>query len=43
MDIEAAKIRKPAAMINMVGAATLAPVTIMKLKQARDGLHPGAL
>ncbi|MDQ0475493.1 IS4 family transposase [Labrys wisconsinensis] len=38
MDIEAAKIRKPAAMINMVGAAALASVTIMKLKQARDGL-----
>jgi len=38
MDIEAAKIRKLPAMINMVGAAAVASVTIMKLKQARDGL-----
>jgi hypothetical protein len=37
MDVESAKIGKPATMMNMLGAASVAAVTIMKLKQARDG------
>lgn len=36
-DIEAAEIGDPQAMINLVGAATLAAVTVMQLVQARDG------
>jgi hypothetical protein len=38
MDIENALIEKPDAMIKLTGAAAIAAVTIMKLKQARDGL-----
>lgn len=38
MDIENARTGKPATMINLTGAASIAAVTIMKLKQARDGL-----
>jgi hypothetical protein len=38
MDIENALIEKPKAMIKLTGAAAIAAVTIMKLKQARDGL-----
>jgi len=38
MDIENARIGKPATMINLTGAASIAAATIMKLKQARDGL-----
>jgi hypothetical protein len=36
-DIEAADIGEPAAMINLVAAATIAAVTIKQLVQARDG------
>lgn len=36
-DIEAAEIGDPQAMMNFVGAATVAAVTIMQLVQARDG------
>jgi hypothetical protein len=36
-DIEAADIGEPDAMINFVGAATVAAVTIKQLVQARDG------
>jgi hypothetical protein len=36
-DIEAAEIGDPQAMINFVGAATVAAVTVMQLVQARDG------
>ena len=36
-DIEAADIGDPQAMMNLVGAATVAAVTIMQLVQARDG------
>lgn len=36
-DIEAADIGEPGAMINFVGAATVAAVTIKQLVQARDG------
>jgi hypothetical protein len=36
-DIEAADIGEPQAMINFVGAATIAAVTIKQLVQARDG------
>lgn len=36
-DIEAADIGNPQAMINLVGAATVAAITIMQLVQARDG------
>jgi hypothetical protein len=43
MDIENARIGKPAPMINLTGAATIAAATIMKLKQARDGLTDDGL
>jgi len=43
MDVENAKIGKPATMMNMVGAASVAAVTIMKLKQARDGITQDGL
>jgi hypothetical protein len=36
-DIEAADIAEPAAMINLVAAASVAAVTIQQLVQARDG------
>lgn len=36
-NIEAAEIGDPRAMINFVGAATVAAVTVMQLVQARDG------
>lgn len=36
-DLEAADISQPRAMINLVGAATVAAVTIKQLVQARDG------
>ncbi|HEV2921442.1 MAG TPA: transposase, partial [Actinomycetota bacterium] len=37
LDIEAADIGDPQAMINFVAAATVAAVTILQLVQARDG------
>jgi hypothetical protein len=37
LDIETADIGKPDAMINFVGAATVAAITIKQLVQARDG------
>jgi hypothetical protein len=43
MDIENARIEKPATMINLTGAAGIAAATIMKLKQARDGLTDDGL
>jgi len=36
-DIEAADIGEPAAMINLVAAATVAAITVKQLVQARDG------
>lgn len=36
-NVEAAEIGDPRAMINFVGAATVAAVTVMQLVQARDG------
>lgn len=36
-DLEAADISEPRAMINLIGAATIAAVTVKQLVQARDG------